>query len=97
MIILGDKTRFGDRWEEIGFPCTNNKFKVGMDLGYPPFETVDENNKTSGISFDIELALGEFIGREIEIVNTLSLTKVITLQKIVISNFMLITNAKEKK
>jgi polar amino acid transport system substrate-binding protein len=44
--------------------------RVAMDLRYPPFETVDSMNDPEGISVDIALALGEFIGREVEIVNT---------------------------
>jgi polar amino acid transport system substrate-binding protein len=44
--------------------------RVAMDLGYPPFETVDTMNSPEGISVDIALAFGEFLGREVEIVNT---------------------------
>ena len=44
--------------------------RVAMDLRYPPFETVDDMNNPEGISVDIALAFGEFIGREVEIVNT---------------------------
>ncbi len=44
--------------------------RVGMDLQYPPFETVDTNNDPEGISVDIAYALGEYLGREVEIVNT---------------------------
>jgi polar amino acid transport system substrate-binding protein len=44
--------------------------RVGMDLRYPPFETVDESNTPYGISVDVAYAFGEFIGREVEIVNT---------------------------
>jgi polar amino acid transport system substrate-binding protein len=44
--------------------------RVGMDLRYPPFETVTLENDPEGISVDIALALGEFLGREVEIVNT---------------------------
>lgn len=44
--------------------------RVGMDLQYPPFETVDAENNPEGISVDIAMALGEYLGREVEIVNT---------------------------
>ncbi len=44
--------------------------RVGMDLKYPPFETVDEENTPYGISVDVAYAFGEYIGREVEIVNT---------------------------
>lgn len=48
----------------------DNVLRVGMDLKYPPFETVDLNNKPMGISVDIAYALGEYLGMEVEIVNT---------------------------
>jgi polar amino acid transport system substrate-binding protein len=44
--------------------------RVGMDLRYPPFETVDNMDNPEGISVDVAMAFGEFIGREVEIVNT---------------------------
>lgn len=49
---------------------TIEKLKVGMDLRYPPFETVDLQNNPEGISVDIAFAFGAFIGREVEIINT---------------------------
>ncbi|MCR3905564.1 MAG: transporter substrate-binding domain-containing protein [Tenericutes bacterium] len=48
----------------------SNILRVGMDLKYPPFETVDTSNNPEGISVDIAYALGEYLGREVEIVNT---------------------------
>ena len=44
--------------------------RVAMDLRYPPFETVTDANDPEGISVDVAMAFGEFIGREVEIVNT---------------------------
>jgi len=44
--------------------------RVGMDLRFPPFETEDSAGEPLGISVDVALALGEFLGREVEIVNT---------------------------
>jgi polar amino acid transport system substrate-binding protein len=44
--------------------------RVGMDLRYPPFETVSTSNNPEGISVDIALAFGKYLGREVEIVNT---------------------------
>jgi len=49
---------------------TERPLRVGMDLRYPPFETVDFSNNPEGISVDIALAFGAFIGREVEIVGT---------------------------
>jgi polar amino acid transport system substrate-binding protein len=48
----------------------NDVLRVGMDLRYPPFETVTTANDPEGISVDIAYAFGEFIGRDVEIVNT---------------------------
>ncbi|MFO7969482.1 MAG: transporter substrate-binding domain-containing protein [Candidatus Izemoplasmatales bacterium] len=50
---------------------TEEPLRVGMDLRYPPFETtVIGTNIPKGISVDIAFAFGEFIDRDIEIVNT---------------------------
>lgn len=43
--------------------------KVGMELSYPPFETVCEDGKPCGISVDIAEALGAYLGRPVEISN----------------------------
>ncbi len=52
--------------------CTpaEEPLRVAMDLRYPPFETVDTANNPEGISVDTARAFGEFLGREVEIVNT---------------------------
>jgi polar amino acid transport system substrate-binding protein len=44
--------------------------RVAMDLRYPPFETVNNENTPEGISVDVANAFGEFLNRETEIVNT---------------------------
>lgn len=43
---------------------------VGMELAYPPFETKDAQGNPSGVSVDLAKALGEYMGRPVEIVNT---------------------------
>lgn len=48
----------------------NQVIRVGMDLRYPPFEMVDFDNNPMGISVDMANAFGEYIGAEVEIVNT---------------------------
>lgn len=48
----------------------NDVLRVGMDLSYPPFETVTTQNEPMGISVDIAMAFGAYLGREVEIVNT---------------------------
>ncbi len=47
----------------------DNVLRVGMDLRWPPFETVDENGLATGISVDIAYELGEYLGKEVEIVD----------------------------
>lgn len=48
----------------------NPKLIVAMELAYPPFETKDEAGNPSGVSVDFAKALGEYLGREVEISNT---------------------------
>ncbi len=42
---------------------------VGMDLSYPPFETIDENGKPAGISVRISQALADYLGGPVRIEN----------------------------
>src|SRR5579885_1021079 len=52
------------------FTCIHAQpLKVGMELDYPPFETIDMDGHPSGISVDIANALGRFLNREIQIIN----------------------------
>jgi len=44
--------------------------KVGMELKYPPFETKDETGKPAGASVMLAEALGVYLGRDIEIIET---------------------------
>ncbi len=48
----------------------DDKLIVAMELAYPPFETKDENGDPTGVSVDLAKAIGEHIGKEVEIVNT---------------------------
>jgi polar amino acid transport system substrate-binding protein len=43
---------------------------VGMELAYPPFETIDPQGRPTGVSVDLAQALGQSLGREVQIVNT---------------------------
>ena len=43
---------------------------VAMELAYPPFETKDAAGEPAGVSVDFAKALGAYLGREAEIVNT---------------------------
>ncbi len=49
--------------------ATDDSLKVGMELGYPPFEMTDEQGKPIGVSVDLAHALGEALGRPISIQN----------------------------
>lgn len=42
---------------------------VGMDLSYPPFETIDESGNPTGVSVDFANALGNSLGRTVRIEN----------------------------
>lgn len=42
---------------------------VGMELQYPPFETSNAQGDPEGISVDLAYALGEYLGKEVEIQN----------------------------
>lgn len=54
--------------------CKNSEedkaLRVGMELKYPPFETKDETGKPAGASVMFAEALGAYLDREIEIVET---------------------------
>jgi polar amino acid transport system substrate-binding protein len=56
----------------VSFGCgtkPNNRLRVGMELAYPPFEMTDEQGRPSGVSVDLAVALGEFLGKKVEIQN----------------------------
>ncbi len=44
--------------------------KVGIDLKYPPFMYLDENDEPAGLEPDLARAFGEYLGREVKIINT---------------------------
>lgn len=44
--------------------------KVGMELKYPPFETIDSEGNPDGVSVMMAEKLGEYLGRDIEIIDT---------------------------
>lgn len=48
----------------------NPVLKVGMELKYPPFETIDTDGNPDGVSVKLAQALGKYLGREVEIVET---------------------------
>ncbi len=46
-----------------------NELVVGMDLSYPPFESIDPAGKPMGVSVDLAKALAESLGRPVRIEN----------------------------
>ncbi|MCL1790312.1 MAG: transporter substrate-binding domain-containing protein [Peptococcaceae bacterium] len=48
----------------------SDKLIVAMELDYPPFETKDNLGAPVGVSVDFVKALGAYLGRDVEIVNT---------------------------
>lgn len=52
-----------------GTPSAIKPIVVGMDLSYPPFETIDAGGRPAGISVDLASALGESLHRPVRIEN----------------------------
>ncbi len=50
-------------------PTTAGELVVGMELAYPPFETINEEGAPVGVSVELAKALGESLGREVRIQN----------------------------
>lgn len=48
---------------------TSSPLRVGMDLSYPPFETIGPDGAPTGVSVEIAQALGESLGRPVQIEN----------------------------
>ncbi len=49
--------------------CAESPLRVGMELGYPPFEMRDEKGRPAGVSVDMANALGQSLGRTVDIQN----------------------------
>jgi polar amino acid transport system substrate-binding protein len=52
-----------------GSPTAIKPLVVGMDLSYPPFETIGADGQPSGVSVDLANALGESLHRPVRIEN----------------------------
>lgn len=52
-----------------GNRSASNDLVVGMDLSYPPFESIDPSGKPAGVSVDLARALGASLGRPVRIEN----------------------------
>ena len=55
--------------ERKGSPTAVKPLVVGMDLSYPPFETIGADGQPSGVSVDLAMALGESLQRPVRIEN----------------------------
>jgi polar amino acid transport system substrate-binding protein len=74
--------------------------KVGMELKYPPFETKDSDGNPAGASVMLAKALGEYLGKDVEFVDTPypSLIPSLETGKIdMIISSMTITEARQEK
>ncbi len=73
--------------------------RVGMELKYPPFETKDESGNPTGASVMLAEALGKYLGRDIQIVDTAYASLIPALEQgdidVIISS-MTITPAREE-
>ena len=50
-------------------PKSHPQLIVGMELAYPPFEMIDPQGRPAGVSVDLAQALGQYLGREVQIAN----------------------------
>lgn len=48
----------------------NEVLKVAMDLKYPPFTGTDDKGNPEGMEVDIARALGEYMNKDVKIINT---------------------------
>lgn len=53
----------------LGCKEKEEKLIVGMELAYPPFEMTNEKGEPSGISVDLAYAIGEKLGKKVQIEN----------------------------
>ena len=56
-------------WISCSTKPATKELVVGMDLSYPPFETIDENGRPTGISVQIAQALADYLARPLRIEN----------------------------
>jgi polar amino acid transport system substrate-binding protein len=57
------------RRDATGSSAESKPLVVGMDLSYPPFETINSMGEPTGISVDLAKALGEYLHRPIRLEN----------------------------
>ncbi|MCL1896799.1 MAG: transporter substrate-binding domain-containing protein [Clostridiales bacterium] len=60
----------GGQGDAQGEGQQGGKLVAAMELAYPPFETKDNDGAPTGVSVDIAFAIGEYLGLEVEIVDT---------------------------
>lgn len=64
LLLMGIITLVG-----CGKPAPSNELVIGMELSYPPFETIDASGQPSGVSVDLAKALADSLGRPVRIEN----------------------------
>ncbi len=70
MFVLGDTYSFArGTSDSSGKRRDAKKLIVGMELQFPPFETIDKNGNPTGFTVDFSKALANALGRELEIKN----------------------------
>jgi len=78
LIIFGILTGCGGKDSDIS---KNKKMLIAaMELGHPPFEMTNSEGEPSGVGVDFVVALGEYIGKEVQVVNTARDSLVTSLQ-----------------
>lgn len=50
-------------------PLSADPLRIGMELSYPPFETINPQGEPYGVSVDLSTELGYYLNRKIEIEN----------------------------
>lgn len=70
LILIVSVTMFTGCGNKANNNNVKQTLKVGMDLKYPPFSSMDADGNPEGLEVDIANALGEYLNQEVEIINT---------------------------
>ena len=70
VVFSSQLTAFTGCGSEATEETSKEILKVGIDLKYPPFMYLDENGDATGLEPDLARAFAEYLGMEVEIVNT---------------------------
>lgn len=70
LLVMSTMVGCGKTSNTVSNNGEREKLRVAMDLKFPPFTGVDEEGNPEGLEVDIAYALGEYLNRDVEIVNT---------------------------